>query len=285
MSPRGDWRMPSDATATAWLADLDWVRRSDASDTRRAPTTNRRTHASYTRTPLTAEGPARVPSPGPPPGRRADQRPGGRDDLLLGAAPSTAAPVAVSRSVSAIELDTDLTLLIARCEGCVITLLSYDGVNPVYSSVPATVTGGSVTINLPSARTAGMSVRVERGSPRRWPSTQRRVALRGEAIARRDAASASRRRGRTRRASGCWAGTVNEAVTLTLKGARRLLSRTARRDRLGTGHGELRDAHGAGAGRGAGQRRRAGLQPLPLAPDSRRVTLDGRALAGRWRAP
>lgn len=25
MSPRGDWRMPSDATATAWLADLDWV--------------------------------------------------------------------------------------------------------------------------------------------------------------------------------------------------------------------------------------------------------------------
>ena len=60
---------------------------------------------------------------------------------LLGAAPSTAAPVAVSRSGSAIELDTDLTLLIARCEGCVITLLSYDGANPVYSSVPATVTG------------------------------------------------------------------------------------------------------------------------------------------------
>ncbi len=25
MSPRGDWRMPSDATATAWLADLAWV--------------------------------------------------------------------------------------------------------------------------------------------------------------------------------------------------------------------------------------------------------------------
>ena len=25
MSPRGDWRMPSDAAATAWLADLENV--------------------------------------------------------------------------------------------------------------------------------------------------------------------------------------------------------------------------------------------------------------------
>jgi NAD+ synthase (glutamine-hydrolysing) len=23
MSPRGDWRMPSDAAATAWLADIE----------------------------------------------------------------------------------------------------------------------------------------------------------------------------------------------------------------------------------------------------------------------
>ena len=39
--------------------------------------------------------------------------------------------------------------------------MSNDGANPIYSSFPATVDDGSVTITLPSARTAGMSVRVE----------------------------------------------------------------------------------------------------------------------------
>jgi NAD+ synthase (glutamine-hydrolysing) len=27
MSPRGDWRMPSDAAATAWLAELENVQK------------------------------------------------------------------------------------------------------------------------------------------------------------------------------------------------------------------------------------------------------------------
>jgi hypothetical protein len=135
---------------------------------------------------------------------------------LLGAAPSTAAPVAVSRSGSAIELDTDLTLRIARCEGCVITLLSYDGANPVYSSVPAAVSDGSVTINLPSARTAGMSVRIEPPWVTAPVAVDTNVVWRyaGEAIG--DSVSFKEARSK-RRASGCWAGTVNEAVTLTLK--------------------------------------------------------------------
>lgn len=133
---------------------------------------------------------------------------------VLGAAPSTAVPVAAGRSASAIELDTDLTLLIAKCEGCVITLLSYDGANPIYSSAPATVTDGSVTITLPSARTAGMSVRVE--PPWATTAADTNVVWRyaGEAIG--DSVTFKQARSK-RRATGCWAGTVNEAVTLTVK--------------------------------------------------------------------
>ena len=135
---------------------------------------------------------------------------------MLGTATATAVPVAATRSAVAIELDTDLTLLVAKCEGCVITLLSYDGANPVYSSVPATVTGGSVTINLPSARTAGMSVRVEPPWLTTRVAADTNVVWRyagkaiGDSIGFREARS-------KRRASGCWAGTVNEAVTLTIK--------------------------------------------------------------------
>jgi hypothetical protein len=134
---------------------------------------------------------------------------------VLGSAQASGIPVSAVSRASAIELDTDLTLNIARCEGCVITLLSYDGANPVYSSVPETVTGGSVTINLPSARTAGMSVRVE--PP--WvttPVADTNVVWRyaGKAIGDRIGFMEARSK---RRASGCWAGTVNEAVTLTVK--------------------------------------------------------------------
>lgn len=133
---------------------------------------------------------------------------------VLGAAPSSAVPVAAGRSASAIELDTDLTLLIAKCEGCVITLLSYDGANPIYSSAPATVTDGSVTITLPSARTAGMSVRVE--PPWATTAADTNVVWRyaGKAIG--DKVTFKQARSK-RRATGCWAGTVNEAVTLTVK--------------------------------------------------------------------
>src|SRR5688572_13241182 len=50
---------------------------------------------------------------------------------MLGAAHATTEP---TDPRAAIELDTDLTLNIARCEGCTVQLFSYDGVNPGYSS-------------------------------------------------------------------------------------------------------------------------------------------------------
>lgn len=136
--------------------------------------------------------------------------------VLGSAAPVSAVPVAASPRAAAIELDTDLTLKIAKCEGCVITLLSYDGANPAYSSVPATVTGGSVTINLPSARTAGMSVRVEPPWITAPVLADTNVVWRyaGKAIG--DSIGFMEARSK-RRGSGCWAGTVNEAVTLTIK--------------------------------------------------------------------
>lgn len=126
-----------------------------------------------------------------------------------------AAPVSAAQPGSAIEFDTALTLQIARCEGCVITLLSNDGANPIYSSAPAAVSGGSVTITLPSARTSGMSVRV--APP--WVSSSAadiNVVWRyaGKAIG--DSIGFKEARSK-RRGSGCWAGTVNEAVTLTVK--------------------------------------------------------------------
>lgn len=134
--------------------------------------------------------------------------------VVLG--PASAAPDTTDPRRAGSELDTDLTLEIARCEGCVITLLSYDGANPVYSSVPATVTEGSVMINLPSSRTAGMSVRVEPPWVTSSLDYATHVAWRyngasiGDSVTFRDARA-------KRRASGCWAGTVNEAVTLTVK--------------------------------------------------------------------
>jgi hypothetical protein len=134
---------------------------------------------------------------------------------FAGLAPAGAVPLTTTRSAGSIELETDLTLLIGRCEGCVITLLSYDGTNPAYYSVPATVLGGSVTIRLPSARTAGMSVRVE--PPWVTPSTvDTNVAWRYNGRAIGDPITFKEARTR-RRASGCWAGTVNEAVTLRIK--------------------------------------------------------------------
>ncbi len=116
---------------------------------------------------------------------------------------------------SAIELGTELTLLVPRCEACVITVFSSDGVGPVYASFPATVLDGSVTITLPSARTAGMSVQVD--AP--WASSRSYetfVAWRysgteiGDSVSFKDARA-------KKRASGCWSGTVNAAVTLRIK--------------------------------------------------------------------
>ena len=117
---------------------------------------------------------------------------------------------------AAIELDTDLTLNIARCEGCTVQLLSYDGVNPGYSSQVATVTAGSVTITIPSEKTAGMSVRIVPTWLTAPVAADTQVVWRyaGEAIGAPVSFKAARSK---KRASGCWAGTVNEAVSLTVK--------------------------------------------------------------------
>lgn len=134
---------------------------------------------------------------------------------LLGSAPALAVSTPVARSGATIEFDTDLTLLVGKCGGCVITLESDDGINEAFASLPATVTGGSVTINLPSARTAGLSVRVD--PP--WvtvPGPDTLVAWRYNGAAIGDTMTFKEARAK-RRASGCWAGTVNEAVTLSIK--------------------------------------------------------------------
>lgn len=132
---------------------------------------------------------------------------------LLGAAPASAVP---ERAAAAVELDTDLTLNIAKCEGCSVTLFSYDGANSIDAYGPGTVTDGSVTINLPSAKTAGMSVRIRPTWLTTTVPADTQVVWRyaGKAIG--DAIGFKEARAKTR-ASGCWAGTVNEAVTLTVK--------------------------------------------------------------------
>ena len=84
--------------------------------------------------------------------------------VILGVGPlgvGMATPASAAPREPAIELDTDLTLRVPRCEGCTITLHSSDGINPVYTSFPAIGVDGSVTITLPSVRTAGMSVQVD----------------------------------------------------------------------------------------------------------------------------
>ena len=134
----------------------------------------------------------------------------GVGSLGLGLATSASA---APREVG-VELETDLTLVVPRCEDCVITLFSYDGLDPIYSSAPVVVTDGSVTFTLPSARTAGMSVQVD--PPWAYSRSETYVAWRysgteiGDSVSLKDARSKDR-------ASGCWAGTVNEAVTLKIK--------------------------------------------------------------------
>lgn len=132
---------------------------------------------------------------------------------MLGAAQASTEP---TDPRAAIELDTDLTLNIAKCEGCTVQLFSYDGVNPGYSSQVATVTAGSVTITIPSEKTAGMSVRIVPTWLTTPVAADTQVVWRfaGEAIGAPVSLKAARSK---KRASGCWAGTVNEAVSLTVK--------------------------------------------------------------------
>lgn len=132
---------------------------------------------------------------------------------LLGLSTS---PASAGRAVEAVEadLETELTLRIGRCEGCQVTMFSSDGTNPIYSSAQATVTDGSVTITVPSSRTAGLSVQVRPV----WASSNitTNVVWRYSSTDIGDLVSFREAR-RKRRASGCWAGTINEAVELTVK--------------------------------------------------------------------
>jgi hypothetical protein len=135
---------------------------------------------------------------------------------LLGLGLSVAAATSASAVPrdGAVELETDLTLLVPRCEECVITLFSYDGLTPIYSSAPEAVVDGSVTITLPSARTAGMSVQVD--PPWADSTSESYVAWRYAGTEIGDSVTMAEARTKSR-ATGCWAGTVNEAVTLKIK--------------------------------------------------------------------
>lgn len=131
---------------------------------------------------------------------------------LIGTVPASAMPVTPARAV---ELDTDLTLVMPSCEGCVITLASVDGLNTPYVSDPATVIEGTVTITLPSARTSGMSVKVQPTyASTTGPATYVAWRYNGKSIGSNVNFKAAK--GKVR-ASGCWAGTINEAVTLMIK--------------------------------------------------------------------
>jgi hypothetical protein len=131
---------------------------------------------------------------------------------LIGSVPASAVPVAPA---SAVELDTDLTLVMPSCEGCVITLASVDGLNAPYFSVPATVTEGTVTFTLPSARTSGLSVKVQPTyASTTGPATYVAWRYNGKSIG--SSVSFRAAKGKVR-ASGCWAGTINAAVALTIK--------------------------------------------------------------------
>ncbi len=140
----------------------------------------------------------------------------GIGSLAVGMTPATGAASTASTAPaeSSRDLETDLTLRVSRCEDCVVTLFSYDGLSPIYSSAPAVVSEGSVTFRLPSARTSGMSVQVD--APWSDSRSDTYVAWRysGRAIGEKVSLAGARA---SRRASGCWAGTVNEAVTLKIK--------------------------------------------------------------------
>ncbi len=133
---------------------------------------------------------------------------------LLGLGVAVATPAHAVPRDAAVDLETDITLLVPSCEDCVITLFSYDGLTPIYSSAPRLVVDGSVTITLPTARTSGMSVQVD--PPWADSRSDSYVAWRYAGADIGDSVTLKQARSKTR-ASGCWAGTFNEAVTLKIK--------------------------------------------------------------------
>lgn len=134
------------------------------------------------------------------------------------ATPASAEPAAGPSPVpvtSRADLDTNLTLNIGRCEGCVVTMVNNDGINPIYSSVPRTVVDGSVTVTVPTAVTDGLSVQVQVPWAG-YSDLTTNVVWRYSSTSVGDRIGFGKARSK-RRASGCWAGTVNEFVELDVK--------------------------------------------------------------------
>lgn len=137
--------------------------------------------------------------------------------LLIGLL--TAALAVVPSSASAAERRaplTELTLLMPGCEGCEITMASYNGgLVADWVSEPQLVTDGEVLVVVPSVETAGLSIQVR--AP--WDGfigyvTNVVFRYSGQSIGSRVGFKAARSK---KWASGCWAGTVNDAVTLKVK--------------------------------------------------------------------
>jgi hypothetical protein len=111
---------------------------------------------------------------------------------------------------------TQLTLEIADCEGCVISVVSY-----VYRSTDfwnykrRKVADGSVTFAVPTARTLGLSMQVH--AP--WEGGTgfvTNVVLRYKGVQTGDKIGFRAARA-SKRATACWAGTTEDAVTMRVK--------------------------------------------------------------------
>src|SRR4051812_37217343 len=122
----------------------------------------------------------------------------------LSLAPATAADAAPT---------TQLTIRIASCDGCEVGVASYlQGSMDVWSAKPRKVEDGSVTFAVPTEQTSGLSITVR--AP--WEGATgyvTNVALRykgqqpGDKVGFTAAGAATK-------ASGCWAGTTEDAVTI-----------------------------------------------------------------------
>jgi hypothetical protein len=111
---------------------------------------------------------------------------------------------------------TQLTLEIADCEGCVISLVSYVyGSTDFWNSKSRKVEDGSVTFAVPTARTLGVSMQVR--TP--WEGGTgfvTNVVLRYQGFQTGDRIGFRPARA-SKRATACWAGTTEDAVTMRVK--------------------------------------------------------------------
>lgn len=111
---------------------------------------------------------------------------------------------------------TNLTLDVVGCDGCTLTASSADAGSPTgWISDPQLVAEGQVLFTAPSEKTSGLSIQVS--AP--WEGATgyaTHVAFRynGVGIGKYVGFKKARKK---KRASGCWAGTVNDAVTLKVK--------------------------------------------------------------------